>query len=142
MEQQYREMFDEVRSSSRLQEEVRKMSEMERKPAGRRFPRKILMVVAVLAVLAGTAVAAVGAQAIRPESASTRQNAHAMKRMSVLLAVRVPEACAVPCLSFIVPPCFFGILASRAEQGGCYVATKGQRNAPNGCNSRGSPSTS
>ena len=61
MEQQYREMFDEVRSSSRLQEEVRKMSEMERKPAGRRFPRKILMVAAVLAVLAGTAVAAVGA---------------------------------------------------------------------------------
>lgn len=61
MEQQYREMFDEVRSSSRLQEEVRKMSEMERKPAGRRFPRKILMAAAVLAVLAGTAVAAVGA---------------------------------------------------------------------------------
>ena len=61
MEQRYREMFDEVRSSSRLQEEVRKMSEMERKPARRRIPKKILIAAAVLVVLAGTAVAAVGA---------------------------------------------------------------------------------
>lgn len=61
MEQQYRDMFDEVRSSSRLQEEVRKMSEMERKPARRRIPKKILIAAAVLVVLAGTAVAAVGA---------------------------------------------------------------------------------
>lgn len=61
MEQQYREMFDEVRSSSRLQEEVRNMTQMERKPARRRIPKKVLIAAAVLVVLAGTAVAAVGA---------------------------------------------------------------------------------
>lgn len=61
MEQRYREMFDEVRSSSRLQEEVRNMTQMERKPIRRRIPKKVLMAAAVLVILAGTAVAAVGA---------------------------------------------------------------------------------
>ena len=60
MEQQYREMFDEVRSSSRLREEVKKMSEMERRPSRKRFPKGMLIAAAVLVVLAGTAVAAVG----------------------------------------------------------------------------------
>lgn len=61
MERQYREMFDEVRSSSRLREEVTRMTMMERKPARRRLPKKALLAAAVLVVLAGTAVAAVGA---------------------------------------------------------------------------------
>ena len=60
MERQYREMFDEVRSSDRLQEEVRKMSEMERRPSRKRFPKGMLIAAAVLVVLAGTAVAVVG----------------------------------------------------------------------------------
>lgn len=61
MERQYREMFDEVRSSTRLQEEVSRMTQMERKPARRRLPKKALLAAAVLVVLAGTAVAAVSA---------------------------------------------------------------------------------
>lgn len=61
MERQYREMFDEVRSSSRLREEVTRMTMMERKPARRRLPKKALLAAAVLVVLAGTAMAAVGA---------------------------------------------------------------------------------
>ena len=61
MERQYREMFDEVRSSSRLREEVTRMTMMERKPARRRLPKKVLLAAAVLVVLAGTAVAAVSA---------------------------------------------------------------------------------
>lgn len=61
MEQEYREMFDEVRSSSRLREEVARMTLMERKPARRRLPKKALLAAAVLVVLAGTAVAAVSA---------------------------------------------------------------------------------
>lgn len=65
MEQQYREMFGEVRSSSRLQEEVRKMSEMEREPIKKRFPKKILIAAAVLVVLAGTAVAVFSGAEIR-----------------------------------------------------------------------------
>ena len=60
MEQKYREMFDEVRSSERLREEVTRMTTMERRPARRRLPRKALLAAAVLVVLAGTAVAAVG----------------------------------------------------------------------------------
>lgn len=60
MEQQYREMFDEVRPSSHLQEEVKKMSEMERRPSRKRFPKGMLIAAAVLVVLAGTAVATVG----------------------------------------------------------------------------------
>ena len=61
MERRYREMFDEVRSSSRLREEVTRMTTMERKPARRRLPKKTLLAAAVLVVLAGTAVAAVSA---------------------------------------------------------------------------------
>lgn len=61
MERRYREMFDEVRSSTRLQEEVSRMTQMERKPARQRFPKKALLAAAVLVVLAGTAVAAVSA---------------------------------------------------------------------------------
>ena len=38
MEQQYREMFDEVRSSSRLREEVQNMTQLEQKPTRRRLP--------------------------------------------------------------------------------------------------------
>ena len=61
MERRYREMFDEVRSSTRLQEEVSRMTQMERKPARQRLPKKALLAAAVLVVLAGTAVAAVSA---------------------------------------------------------------------------------
>lgn len=61
MEQQYREMFAEVRSSTRLQEEVLRMTQMEQKPVRRRLPKKVLLAAAVLVVLAGTAVAAVSA---------------------------------------------------------------------------------
>ena len=61
MEQQYREMFDEVRSSSRLREEVQHMTQLEQKPARHRLPKKALLAAAVLVVLAGTALAAVGA---------------------------------------------------------------------------------
>ena len=61
MERQYREMFDEVRSSSRLREEVTRMTKMEQRPARRRLPKKTLLAAAVLVVLAGTAVAAVSA---------------------------------------------------------------------------------
>lgn len=60
MEQKYREMFDEVRSSDRLRKEVMRMTRMEQKPARRRLPKKTLLAAAVLVVLAGTAVAAVG----------------------------------------------------------------------------------
>ncbi len=60
MEQQYREMFDEVRSSDRLREEVTQMTKMEQRPARRRLPKKALLAAAVLVVLAGTAMAAVG----------------------------------------------------------------------------------
>lgn len=60
MERQYRGMFDEVRSSSRLREEVTRMTKMEQRPARRRLPKKTLLAAAVLVVLAGTAVAAVG----------------------------------------------------------------------------------
>ena len=51
MEQQYREMFDEVRSSSRLREEVTRMTKMEQRPARRRLPKKTLLAAAVLVVL-------------------------------------------------------------------------------------------
>ena len=61
MEQDYREMFSEVRSSGRLREEVMRMTTMEQKPARRRLPKKVLLAAAVLVVLAGTAVAAVSA---------------------------------------------------------------------------------
>lgn len=61
MEQQYREMFDEVRSSSRLREEVQHMTQLEQKPVRHRLPKKALLAAAVLVVLAGTALAAVGA---------------------------------------------------------------------------------
>jgi hypothetical protein len=39
MEQQYREMFDEVRSSGRLREEVTRMTKMEQRPARGAFPK-------------------------------------------------------------------------------------------------------
>ena len=61
MEQQYREMFDEVRSSSRLREEVQNMTQLEQKPTRRRLPKKVLLAAAVLVVLGSTALAAVGA---------------------------------------------------------------------------------
>ena len=65
MERQYREMFDEVRSSSRLREEVTRMTMMERKPARRRLPKKALLAAAVLGAVAafggrGTAAFALG----------------------------------------------------------------------------------
>ena len=60
MERQYRERFDEVRSSRRLREEVTRMTKMEQRPARRRLPKKTLLAAAVLVVLAGTAVGAVG----------------------------------------------------------------------------------
>ena len=50
MERRYREMFDEVRSSTRLQEEVSRMTQMERKPARQRLPKKALLAAAVLVV--------------------------------------------------------------------------------------------
>ena len=59
MEQQYREMFDEVRSSSRLREEVQNMTQLEQKPTRRRLPKKVLLAAAVL--VGSTALAAVGA---------------------------------------------------------------------------------
>lgn len=61
MEEQYREMFDEVRASSRLREEVAHMTTRERKPSRRRLPKAAVAAAAVLVLLAGTALAAVGA---------------------------------------------------------------------------------
>lgn len=61
MEEQYREMFDEVRASSRLREEVAHMITRERKPSRRRLPKAAVAAAAVLVLLAGTALAAVGA---------------------------------------------------------------------------------
>ncbi len=60
MEQRFQKMFDEVRPSRRLQEEVMNMTTRERKRT-RRLPKKALIAAAILAVLAGTAVATVGA---------------------------------------------------------------------------------
>ena len=62
MEEKYRAMFDEVRASDQLRQEVLQMS--RRKQAPRRLlPKRLLIAAALLAVLAGTAVAAVGGPA-------------------------------------------------------------------------------
>lgn len=62
MEEKYREMFDEVRASARLREEVRNMTKLEQKmPRRRRLPKAWLIAAALLLVLAGTAAAMVAA---------------------------------------------------------------------------------
>ena len=62
MEEKYREMFDEVRASSKLREEVRNLTKLEQKtPRRRRLPRAWLIAAALLLVLAGTAAAMVAA---------------------------------------------------------------------------------
>ena len=62
MKQAYRDLFDEVHASQRLKQEVLQMTEREQKRSSR-FPRGLMIAAAVLAVLAGTAVAAVGGPA-------------------------------------------------------------------------------
>lgn len=62
MKQAYRDLFDEVHASQHLRQEVLQMTEQKQAPR-RQFPKRLLIAAAVLAVLAGTAVAAVGGPA-------------------------------------------------------------------------------
>ena len=60
MKEEYRQVFDQVHASERLREEVAQMTNLERKNPKKRFPKGILIAAAILAVLAGSAIAAVG----------------------------------------------------------------------------------
>ena len=60
MKEEYRQVFDQVHASERLREEVAQMTKLERKNPKKRFPKGILIAAAILAVLAGSAIAAVG----------------------------------------------------------------------------------
>lgn len=60
MKEEYRQVFDQVHASERLREEVAQMTKLERKNPKKRFPKGILIAAAILAVLAGSAIATVG----------------------------------------------------------------------------------
>lgn len=58
MEQKYRDMFDEVHASDRLQQEVQNMTKQERQEVRRRISKTTLIAAIIAALLAGTALAA------------------------------------------------------------------------------------
>ena len=60
MKEEYRQVFDQVHASERLREEVAQMTKLERRNPKKRFPKGILIAAAILAVLAGSAIATVG----------------------------------------------------------------------------------
>lgn len=60
MKEEYRQIFDQVHASERLREEVAQMTKLERRNPKKHFPKGILIAAAILAVLAGSAIATVG----------------------------------------------------------------------------------
>lgn len=60
MKEEYRQVFDQVHASERLREEVVQMTKLERRNPKKRFPKGVLIAAAILAVLAGSAIATAG----------------------------------------------------------------------------------
>lgn len=60
MKEEYWQVFDQVHASERLRGEVAQMMKLERRNPKKRFPKGILIAAAILAVLAGSAIATVG----------------------------------------------------------------------------------